>query len=141
MKRYVVLLVLMAGCGNRPPEKPEHLVTSQLPVADATCRPGQDCTVTLSKSEWPTHEAEVYAELWRVCKEKDLTYHIRVGIGGRYVGIVCPVAKTLKEAVRVKCIVTNEYSGPTEAAEHLIKLAQSYRPTAPSFDTGQVTPQ
>jgi hypothetical protein len=122
----IVAELLAASC-----VKPKPAVTVSNVTGDGDNLGSQP----LIHSYEPSHEAQVYAELWKVCHEKHLTY--RVANDSIYPEKFAGVAVSDKGDYWV----TAAESGPTEAAESLTKLLQG-PPTFPAltFDTGKVRP-
>lgn len=87
----------------------------------------------------PSHEAQVYAELWRVCKERGLTFRVNnsYAADGFFTAIAWDENGNSWMATKL---------GPTEAAELLIQRLKGeptwHTPPPPQhpFDTGQVKP-
>jgi hypothetical protein len=154
MKLRIALLVVVAAIGCSKP-KPSVTVTIQSSefeqeLDNSICKDAKG-TVIDCRSPCPleeacsinprSHEAQVYAELWKVCKQRRLIYRVRSSYTDdkHYLGFA--------ENQRDDAWITDPEKGPTEAAEALLRILNNL-PTfvkpperTPLFDTGDVQPQ
>lgn len=148
----LVLFGLLLGCGksDRGISSGPYPCVSEVTVAgEGTCKPlvltvdknGQkvyvesDRVTSQTPTTPPSHEAAVYAELWKICKERHLAYEVW---RGSHSGLYYADAW---HGGGVKWSI-DPASGPTEAAERLIRLLKgspTFTPFTP-FDTGIVRP-
>jgi hypothetical protein len=135
-------MVILVGCSKPAPK-----------IVDATCHPGEDCTAAMPTVEITqnslSHEAQVYAELWRVCKEKHLSFKVWEDNGAnaeawdnRY-----SMIEALGEDIpRWAIFQVFRDQGPTKAAEDLLEALKhgpnrgKQKNSQQSFDTGVVNP-
>jgi hypothetical protein len=151
MKPVIAILavaaLMLAGCQGKP--KPETSRTINLPTESG--KTGQILQGDKNGDpKWvypaPSHEAQVYAELWRVCKERHLTYHVFC-----YPDLGCNAAAYSNPRDKSSWAAHSEPSGgidPTKAAEELLKALTAppnyvrtpYKHPEANFDTGEIRP-
>lgn len=81
----------------------------------------------------PSHEAVVYAQLWKLCEEKHLTYQVKSSWSVDHYRYHAFAWTGLPFH-----IYQGDGDGPTEAVEDLLKRL---REPASTYDSGEVTPQ
>lgn len=147
MKPLALLLLLAAVAGCSKPPAP----TVEFQNSDGKCLSDQpdahgnavleDCLNS------PYHEAQVYAELWRICAEKHLSYRVATVQGLGTAGYAWDNKLDFLHGVAGKGpyweTSVNQANDTTKVAEELIKLLAG-PPTNKGqdsvFDTGTVRP-
>ena len=116
MRVLIIAMLLVSGCSKAKPQI--------APIAP---------TVQVS------HEAQVYAELWKVCKEKGFSYQVQDqwaatgdNRGSHYWAIAYDTG-------HFPIFITHA-DGPTEAAEKLFETIRNKYEERSTFDTGEVKP-